>query len=540
MSQKISQLPNVIAANIRDTDILPIVATNITSKVTVANLRTKLGTQPPAGGRTVTDSFTYLTNNAVFNVKDFGAFGDGVTNDTAAFAAARAAQVVAGGGVIRIPKGTYLVDYIPTLGNVPVVIEGEGQASLVQMSGAVTKALVIGNTTELGIAFSRLENFAINGTTTNLGGIDIGTATVYTTYTKLRNVQVTGFTGVGAYGIALNTVQELEIVNCRLQGNYDNYYRPPALGYVTSAVIKGYAGYIGLATNRGVNLQGSVSDLEIREQVLESNAKAAIYHVGPTPSFLIIDDNYFEDNNNALGDSGVVTLSGSAAAYGAMRAIITRNRWHETSRPLSLDRVEKSVVGWNLGLEGGIYTGWTTANSRVHFQDNAGVGAADYLSLYNGLLGTITAEDIDGSGRRIVIGERYYSWPQTFAGHALFSGTSSVKPRGLSTTTPAPAIDTSGENAGAGLVIANNATADIGAQVSNGFLEIGETASIGTAALVWLRGAMQIIWQSAANFSLVAATAGKINVYNSGGRIIVENKTGGSISLYGMIRKAGA
>lgn len=106
MSQKISQLPSVIAANVADTDILPLVATNITSKVTVANLRTKLGTQPPTGGRTVTDAFTYLTNNAVFNVKDFGAFGDGTTNDTTTIQnAINAAGAV--GGIVFFPAGVY-------------------------------------------------------------------------------------------------------------------------------------------------------------------------------------------------------------------------------------------------------------------------------------------------------------------------------------------------------------------------------------------------------------------------------------------------
>lgn len=44
------------------------------------------------------------------SVKDFGAVGDGVTNDTAAFTAARAAS---GNGKYIIPPGTYLVDVAP-------------------------------------------------------------------------------------------------------------------------------------------------------------------------------------------------------------------------------------------------------------------------------------------------------------------------------------------------------------------------------------------------------------------------------------------
>jgi len=43
------------------------------------------------------------------NVKSFGAAGDGVTNDTAAFNAALKSVAEAGGGVCLVPKGTYLI-----------------------------------------------------------------------------------------------------------------------------------------------------------------------------------------------------------------------------------------------------------------------------------------------------------------------------------------------------------------------------------------------------------------------------------------------
>ena len=43
------------------------------------------------------------------NVKAYGAVGDGVTNDTAAFNAALKALADVGGGVCLVPKGTYLI-----------------------------------------------------------------------------------------------------------------------------------------------------------------------------------------------------------------------------------------------------------------------------------------------------------------------------------------------------------------------------------------------------------------------------------------------
>src|SRR6266446_2869192 len=43
------------------------------------------------------------------NVKTYGAVGDGVTNDTAAFNAALKSLADGGGGVCLVPKGTYLI-----------------------------------------------------------------------------------------------------------------------------------------------------------------------------------------------------------------------------------------------------------------------------------------------------------------------------------------------------------------------------------------------------------------------------------------------
>ena len=67
------------------------------------------------------------------SVKDFGAVGDGVTDDTAAFSAATAEINAAGGGHLIIPDGTYIVSpesfpMIFTVSN--VTIEGFGGATI--------------------------------------------------------------------------------------------------------------------------------------------------------------------------------------------------------------------------------------------------------------------------------------------------------------------------------------------------------------------------------------------------------------------------
>jgi hypothetical protein len=56
------------------------------------------------------------SGSKVFNVKDFGAKGDGVTDDRAAIQAAINALGVAGGGILYAPKGDYVIngDLVPT------------------------------------------------------------------------------------------------------------------------------------------------------------------------------------------------------------------------------------------------------------------------------------------------------------------------------------------------------------------------------------------------------------------------------------------
>ena len=55
------------------------------------------------------------------SVKDFGAVGDGITNDTTAIQAAIDTLNSNGGGTLNVPTGTYLIDTINVKSNIYIL-----------------------------------------------------------------------------------------------------------------------------------------------------------------------------------------------------------------------------------------------------------------------------------------------------------------------------------------------------------------------------------------------------------------------------------
>lgn len=124
-SKKVSQLPAVLSGNLADADLLPAVAAGVSSSVAVSEAKKRFMPAPPGGGRTNTSAETYLANNAVFNVKDFGAAGDNVRDDHTEIQNAINAAVAVGGTVF-FPAGTYRYSVAPTL-RFGVTYRGEHQ-----------------------------------------------------------------------------------------------------------------------------------------------------------------------------------------------------------------------------------------------------------------------------------------------------------------------------------------------------------------------------------------------------------------------------
>lgn len=162
----------------------------------------------PGAGRTVATLSAFLLNNlgGVFNVKDYGAIGDGITDDTVAIQTALTACCAAHGKLF-FPKGTYLIT--STLGAAETTYEWsiEGQApGGFNLAGAVIKwGGALGGTMLLlaGNRWNRIDSISFDGASVASIGIQWRNSTTgaphnVASYLKSRDVLVRRC-GIGLY-----------------------------------------------------------------------------------------------------------------------------------------------------------------------------------------------------------------------------------------------------------------------------------------------------------------------------------------------------
>jgi hypothetical protein len=156
LSLKISQLP--ATTTLLETDLLPAVASAVTQKITVGDLRAAIGVVVPAG-RTST-SKDYIANNAIHNLKDYGAVGDGVANDTAAINACYAATP--DGGTMLVPEGAFRhISKLSFNRNVNIIGLGVRSAFVPDLNSTTVDGIVINDTASAGLYRVAIKNFAV-------------------------------------------------------------------------------------------------------------------------------------------------------------------------------------------------------------------------------------------------------------------------------------------------------------------------------------------------------------------------------------------
>ena len=367
----------------------------------------------------------------VVSVKDFGAVGDGVANDTAAILAAINSN--ASFLEVYMPPGTYRLSSPLIINRQNLTLTGAGRATTLYPDAGVTAIeLAQGN----GVSLTVLRDFRIYGNTNATGGIALGG--FFVAFCQIHNLSIENFTSFGSFGIKMSKVQELDIFNCVIMDNYNNVIFPNVVGnYATSAHIHGEAGYIGRALNIGILLEKEAASLVVSDIVIENNDAGGIAVIGKG-SQVNISRVHFEANTGPNS----IYVSGTAA--GRAKFTVSECFFFDEPAPiLRTDYVLDSVVENNVGLIGAGKI-ITTANSTIQFRFNRGEDVAldpDAITLYESLLGKITYTETEVTTGAIVNKVNQIRFPTT---PVLSSNSSTLDDYKEGTWTPSLTCGTSG------------------------------------------------------------------------------------------------
>ena len=243
------------------------IATN-TASIAILNSSTgsaSVGYTPAGTGAVATTVQAKLRQYV--SVKDFGAVGDGSTNDTVNVQAAINSVFAAGGGTLFFPAGTYLVSTL--------VLNWESSATSIKFLGAGKDATVIQKTGGSADAVFALSASASDGTYSEFSDMQIvGTSSCHGfSITNLarnvwRNVRVNSCnSGIENLGSLINTFYD-----CDLLSNVNGYLSRKSSGIYCN-LIEFFGGSVRSNSTWGFDI-GDTNGLHLYGTDIERNGTA--------------------------------------------------------------------------------------------------------------------------------------------------------------------------------------------------------------------------------------------------------------------------
>lgn len=263
------------------------------------------------------------------SLADFGAVGDGVTDDLAAVDAAFSIS----GRMVFVPAGTYRVSANPAMPACSAILGEGADISVIQCAPGVTKGLSIGAATKwmshLGVTG--------NGTTNAIGIIfgDIAAGGAAACTMVAEDIRVSGFTGTGAYGVKYKSVLKSRFIRMYYDGNTSNDIVDGTGGISGDPTTLTFDSMINVNSTVGSGTTIINADGVIYNQCAwDSNAGRGFYVVpviNGTVDGVVLHDPRFEDNGITSGAADYqVFVDGSAGGTTTSRVDIHRPAFYNS------------------------------------------------------------------------------------------------------------------------------------------------------------------------------------------------------------------
>lgn len=303
---------------------------------------------------------------------------------------------------VRAPGGRYLYAGAAINKN-NFTLYGDGESDVIfEMLPVAATAFAVANVSN--VSGLQIRNIRIEGNTTNLGGISLGTSALYAQRIDFKNLFITGFQNpAGGFGIKLGSNQNTDFEKVWVQECYYGLHRANG-GYCTSTRISGKGSYFGRNCIHGIYIDGQCDDIFFQDAVIEGckgvglrvTANASTIAGAGRGSRINLNNVYFEENNkDGLSPFNSIHVVGNSVGYSQHTLKIAGTQFASNpSAPAGLKMIgvdrTYTYINNNRLLPSEFVP---TSNCNTEWDGNKFPSAENYLTALKAMPGNVIARD---------------------------------------------------------------------------------------------------------------------------------------------------